>query len=150
MCHPAACEGATHAGLLCLARAEKGGLSAWSSSTTVHNEILKRAPHLARVLAARGAWYFDRKGEIPEASNGQPFFELPVFNYHQVGVIGTSVMESGTGGAHGDLESGVEVHRLNCTSRDRLQLQHSVRSLSCWSRSAGAVLAQSFKLDTML
>ena len=62
----------------------EGGLSAWSSSITVHNEVLKRAPHLARVLAARGAWFYDRKGEIPEGSNGQPFFELPVFNYHEV------------------------------------------------------------------
>ena len=28
--------------------------------------------------------YYDRKGEIPEGSNGLPFFELPVFNYHEV------------------------------------------------------------------
>ena len=44
------------AGLLCLAQAKEGGLSAWSSSVTVHNEIVKRAPELARVLAQRGAW----------------------------------------------------------------------------------------------
>ena len=49
----------------------------------MHNEIVKRAPELARVLAARGAWYYDRKGEIPEGSNGLPYFELPVFNYHE-------------------------------------------------------------------
>ena len=28
--------------------------------------------------------YYDRKGEIPEGSNGLPYFELPVFNYHEV------------------------------------------------------------------
>lgn len=36
----------------------------------VHNEIVRRAPHLARELARRGAWYFDRKGEVPDRSNG--------------------------------------------------------------------------------
>ena len=76
--------GCCAAGLLCLKQAKEGGLSAWSSSTTVHNEIVARAPELARVLAARGAWFYDRKGEIPEGSNGLPFFELPVFNYHKV------------------------------------------------------------------
>ncbi len=31
------------------------------SSVSVHNRILELAPHLAHTLAARGAWYFDRK-----------------------------------------------------------------------------------------
>jgi hypothetical protein len=52
--------------LLCLRNAKAGGLSSWSSSITVHNEILKRAPHLAKVLAGPD-WYFDRKGEVGSA-----------------------------------------------------------------------------------
>ncbi len=55
------------AALLCLSNAAEGGESGWSSSVAVHNEILRRAPHLARVLA--GPWFFDRKTEVPE---GEP------------------------------------------------------------------------------
>ena len=45
----------------------------------MHNEVLRRRPDLARLLA--GPWFMDRKGEVPEGKRG--FFELPVFNYHQ-------------------------------------------------------------------
>lgn len=45
----------------------------------MHNEILRRAPHLARLLA--GPWFFDRKGEVP--AGGKPFFMIPVFNYYK-------------------------------------------------------------------
>ena len=58
----------THAGhacrLLCLHNAKEGGHSSWTSSVSVHNRILELAPDLARTLAQRGAWYFDRKVEI--------------------------------------------------------------------------------------
>jgi len=50
---------AAHAALLCLHNAMDGGLSSWSSSISVHNEILRRRPDLARVLA--GPWFMDRK-----------------------------------------------------------------------------------------
>lgn len=40
-----------------------GGLSSWSSSISVHNEILRTRPDLAETLAAPD-WYFDRKGEV--------------------------------------------------------------------------------------
>lgn len=66
-------------GLLCLKNAREGGLSSWSSSIAVHNEIVRRYPHLAPVLA--GPWYFDRKGEVPEGK--KPYFMIPVFNYHE-------------------------------------------------------------------
>lgn len=49
--------------LLCLRNARSGGLSSWSSSISVHNEILRRAPHLAQALAGPD-WYYDRKGEV--------------------------------------------------------------------------------------
>mmetsp|Transcript_37065 Transcript_37065/g.82427 ORF Transcript_37065/g.82427 Transcript_37065/m.82427 type:complete len:361 (+) Transcript_37065:175-1257(+) len=65
--------------LLCLKAARQGGSSGWSSSITVYNEILKRAPELANVLADPNAWYFDRKGEIPPGKKG--FYPIPVFNF---------------------------------------------------------------------
>ena len=68
------------AALLCLKNAKSGGLSSWSSSMTVHNEILKRRPDLAPVMAA--PWYMDRKGEVPEGK--QPYFQIPIFNYFMV------------------------------------------------------------------
>jgi len=40
--------------LLCLKNARSGGLSSWSSSVSVHNEILRRRPDLGPVLA--GDW----------------------------------------------------------------------------------------------
>ena len=64
--------------LLCLRNAKEGGHSSWSSSITVYNEILRRRPDLAHLLA--GPWFFDRKGEVPEGKKG--FFEIPVFNFH--------------------------------------------------------------------
>lgn len=66
--------------LLSLAAADEGGDSGWSSSVSVHNEILRRAPHLARLLAGN-TWFFDRKGEVPDGK--APFFPIPVFNYHR-------------------------------------------------------------------
>lgn len=65
-------------GLLCLKNAKEGGLSSWSSSMTVHNEILRTRPDLAKVLAE--PFYTDRKGEIPAGK--QPYYQMPVFNYH--------------------------------------------------------------------
>ena len=50
---------------------------------TVHNEILKRRPDLAPVMAA--PWYMDRKGEVPEGK--QPYFQIPIFNYFKVSSI---------------------------------------------------------------
>ncbi|KAG2436552.1 hypothetical protein HYH02_011489 [Chlamydomonas schloesseri] len=60
-------------GLLCLSDGAEGGESGWSSSVSVHNEILRTAPHLAHVLA--DSWFFDRKGEVPAGK--KPFFEIP-------------------------------------------------------------------------
>jgi len=50
--------------LLCLKNAKEGGHSSWASSITVYNEILKRRPDLAQLLA--GPWFFDRKGEVSD------------------------------------------------------------------------------------
>lgn len=68
--------------LLCLKNAQSGGLSSWSSSMAVHNEILRRRPDLAPVMAA--PWYMDRKGEVPEGK--QPYFQIPIFNYFKGGL----------------------------------------------------------------
>ena len=47
----------------------------------MHNEVLRSAPEAARAAAARGAWFYDRRGEVPRGKEG--FFEQPVFNYHE-------------------------------------------------------------------
>lgn len=66
--------------LLCLQPAKSGGHSSWSSSVSIHNEIIKRAPHLAKILADP-IWFYDRKGEVPAGK--EPYFLIPVFNYHK-------------------------------------------------------------------
>ena len=38
-----------------------------------------RDPDDAAVLAARGAWYYDRKGEVPAGKD--PYFEMPILNF---------------------------------------------------------------------
>jgi len=65
--------------LLCLHNAKEGGHSSWASSVSVHNEIVRRRPDLARVLADP-VWFYDRKGEVPPGK--APYFLIPVFNYH--------------------------------------------------------------------
>lgn len=72
-----------YSGLLCLRPAKSGGLSRWASSTTIYNEVLATCPDLAPVLA--GTWYWDRKNEVPAGK--EPFFILPVLNFHEVGVL---------------------------------------------------------------
>ncbi len=64
--------------LLCFKPAKRGGASSIVSSLAVHNEILARRPDLARVLAE--PFYWDRRGEVPEGL--EPYYPLPVFNYH--------------------------------------------------------------------
>jgi hypothetical protein len=65
-------------GLLCLQTARRGGLSALVSSVTLYNEMRRRRPDLAALLFEPLAT--DRRGEVP--AGGQPFFEIPVFNWH--------------------------------------------------------------------
>ncbi len=43
--------------------------------------MVKRAPALAAVMADEGAWYFDRKGEIPPGKKG--YYPIPVFNFFE-------------------------------------------------------------------
>ncbi|KAK9803616.1 hypothetical protein WJX72_005474 [[Myrmecia] bisecta] len=76
---PYHCDPVDVVGLLCLKQAKEGGLSSWSSSHAVHNELLQRAPELASELAQ--PLFLDRKNEIP-AGKG-PFYKMPVFNYHK-------------------------------------------------------------------
>ena len=65
-------------GLLCLRPAKSGGLSTIVSSVSVHNEILRRRPDLARVLYE--PFYLDARGE--EADGEEPYYVVPRFNYH--------------------------------------------------------------------
>ncbi len=63
--------------LLCLQPAKRGGQSAIASSTALYNEIARRRPDLAEVLAR--PFHLDRKGEIP-AGKG-PTYPLAVFHH---------------------------------------------------------------------
>lgn len=65
--------------LLALAPAARGGLSRWASSIAIYNELLATRPDDAAVLAARSAWYYDRKGEVPAGKEG--YFEMPILNF---------------------------------------------------------------------
>lgn len=65
--------------LLALSPAARGGLSRWASSIAIYNELLATRPDDAAVLAARGAWYYDRKGEVPAGKD--PYFEMPILNF---------------------------------------------------------------------
>ncbi|HEX6720244.1 MAG TPA: TauD/TfdA family dioxygenase, partial [Burkholderiaceae bacterium] len=64
-------------GLLCLQTAQRGGLSALVSSTTLYNELRARRPELAACLFEPLAT--DRRGEVPPGA--KPYFEIPVFNW---------------------------------------------------------------------
>ena len=52
------------AGLLCLKTAKSGGESSWSSSVSVHNELL-RLGRADLVEALSGDWWVDRKVRSP-------------------------------------------------------------------------------------
>ena len=69
--------------LLCVGTAASGGGSGWASSRAIHDALVVEDPPAARLLAARGAWFYDRKGEVPAGKAG--FFEMPVFNYGEGG-----------------------------------------------------------------
>ncbi|MBL4721961.1 MAG: TauD/TfdA family dioxygenase [Alphaproteobacteria bacterium] len=63
--------------LMCLRKAKSGGLSSIVSSYTIHNEMWRRRPDLAKVLY--GPVGRDRRDEIPDGKGA--WYELPVFNY---------------------------------------------------------------------
>ena len=66
-------------GLLCLKKAQEGGASLLVSTETIYNEMRQLRPDLAELLFQAIAT--DRRGEIPEGE--KPYFEIPVFNWHQ-------------------------------------------------------------------
>jgi hypothetical protein len=65
-------------GLLCLKTAKRGGHSALVSSTTIFNEMRRRAPELLKVLFE--PIETDRRGEVPVGQ--EPYFTIPTFNWH--------------------------------------------------------------------
>ena len=64
--------------LMCLQPARAGGLSSLVSSVTLHNEMHRLRPDLALTLFE--PIETDRRGEV--APGQQPWFEIPVFNWH--------------------------------------------------------------------
>lgn len=63
--------------LLCLRTAKAGGRSMLASSVAVHNEIVRRRPDLAEILAQ--PMCFTRHSEIGRGQ--RPWYTAPVFNY---------------------------------------------------------------------
>ncbi|MEM7252553.1 MAG: TauD/TfdA family dioxygenase [Pseudomonadota bacterium] len=74
---PYHCDSVDMVALFCLRTAKQGGLSSIVSSYTIHNELWRRWPELARALY--GPIARDRRDEIPNGKG--PWYELPVFNY---------------------------------------------------------------------
>jgi hypothetical protein len=65
-------------GLLCLRTAKRGGHSALVSSTTIFNEMRRRAPELLQLLFQ--PIETDRRGEVPVGQG--PYFTIPTFNWY--------------------------------------------------------------------
>lgn len=65
-------------GLLCLRTAKQGGLSSVVSSVSIHDEMMRRRPDLAKVLYE--PFYVDRRGE--EGPDDTPYYLTPIFNHH--------------------------------------------------------------------
>ena len=66
-------------GLLCVCTAQSGGESLLVSSTTLHNEVLRRRPDLLPVGYAD--FCLDRRGEAPPGK--LPYYRGPMFNLSQ-------------------------------------------------------------------
>jgi hypothetical protein len=65
-------------GLMCLRKAKSGGLSRIVSSTTLFNEVARRRPDLADILAA--PFTLDRKGEVPVGK--APHYDMAIAHHH--------------------------------------------------------------------
>lgn len=68
-------------GLLCMRPAKEGGVSRLASSMSIHNEMLREAPHLLDVLY-RG-YYVYRKNEQPVDEPAMSTERLPMLSYHK-------------------------------------------------------------------
>jgi hypothetical protein len=66
-------------GLFCLRTAKSGGLSSIVSSVSIHNEMVRSRPDLARVLYE--PFYVDRRGE--QAAGDAPYYITAIFNFHR-------------------------------------------------------------------
>lgn len=73
------CDSVDIVSLLCLRKAKQGGHSSIVSSYTIHNEMWRRRPDLAKALY--GPVARDRRDEIPPGRG--PWYELPVFNFYK-------------------------------------------------------------------
>lgn len=82
-------------GLMCINPAKSGGESSLASSVAVHNEMVRRRPDLAPVLAE--PYYRDRRGEVPAGM--EPWYKIPIFNYNE-GYLSTTIEPTYIGSAH--------------------------------------------------
>jgi|TARA_Y100000588_G_scaffold350969_1_gene402436 hypothetical protein len=104
-------------GLLCMETPLSGGESSIVSSVTLHNEILKRRPDLARIAAE--PYYRDRRDEVPPGM--QPYYKLPIFNFYQ-GYFSANVEPTYIGSANRFKECG----EMSPAQKEALELSQSL------------------------
>jgi hypothetical protein len=71
-------DGADVIGLMCLRKAQSGGLSCVANAVAIYNALVARRPDLAEVLFAPQP--YDLRGE--QAPGAKPFYTFPVFTEH--------------------------------------------------------------------
>ena len=106
-------DGGDMVGLLCIRPSRSGGLSRIASSTTVWNELVRRRPDLARVLAE--PFCFSRVGEVRPGQ--QRFFRSPIFqpcNGRMIAVLVQSFIQKA--------QAFEEVPRLTAAQTEALDL----------------------------
>lgn len=110
-------DGGDIVGLLCVRPSKAGGLSRIASSTTVWNEVVRRRPDLARVLAE--PFCFSRVGEVKAGQ--QRFFRSPIFQPWQGRMIAVLIQSF----IH-KAQAFEEVPRLNAAQTEALQFVDSL------------------------
>lgn len=68
-------DGSDAVGLLCLKTAKSGGKSSIVSSVSIYNEVVRRKPHLEKLM--HELYYFDSYGQHKPGED--PWFKLPLF-----------------------------------------------------------------------
>lgn len=68
-------DGSDLVGLLCLQKAQRGGISTVANAVAIHNDLVRQSPELAAALYQPQPFDF-RNAEPP---GGRPWYEMPVF-----------------------------------------------------------------------
>jgi hypothetical protein len=100
-------------GLLCVRRAQSGGVSRIASAAAIHNEVLRRRPDLIDAFYAN--WYHSRQGD--EAPGEERAYPKPIFGFregHFTGLFSPAYIRSA--------QTFPEVPRLTAQQLEALEL----------------------------